>query len=223
MIALNDLLNTKQLPGNYYASGTYIQGDLEHGLLESRRGDRLLALPHALIQGIYAGLDEEVGQAAHLVLFKCGHWWGKSFYARFYEELQEYHGQSLPDMEMIEFLQNIQQYWRTSGWGTFELDLSYYSQGFLVIETRNSPFAMEAPQSDKPVCSLEQGIFSAFFSQLTGHELYCIQTTCESLSAECNRFILGLPNRLKPIEVCIEEGHSHEMIMTRLCDPQSAD
>lgn len=49
---------------NYYAPSAYLQGDLESGLLESRHGDRLLALPEALLRGIYTGLEYETGQAA---------------------------------------------------------------------------------------------------------------------------------------------------------------
>ncbi|MBV8885495.1 MAG: 4-vinyl reductase [Chroococcidiopsidaceae cyanobacterium CP_BM_RX_35] len=216
MIDVANLLQEKRLPGNYFALDAYIKGDFESGLLETRQGDRLLALPETLVQAIYAGLEKETGQAAHVVLFNCGRWWGKNFYARFVEEVSDYYDQALAEMEMVEFLQCLKQCWKTHGWGTFDFDPTHYQQGFLIVQIYNSPFAAAAPQGNRPACSLEAGVLSAFFSQLTGRELHCVQTSCESLGANCNRFILGLLQRLKPVEAWLEEGQEHETIMDRL-------
>ena len=217
MIVIADLLKDQRLPGNYFVPDAYINGDFESGLIENRRGDRLLALPETLIQGIYAGLEQEIGEASGVVLFNCGRWWGKNFYARFVEEVSDYYGKALAEMEMVELLQCLKQCWKTHGWGTFDLDISYYEQGFLVVKIWNSPFAAAAPQGNRPMCFLEAGILSVFFSQLTGRELDCVQTTCESLGADCNRFVLGLQQRLKPAQAWINEQHEHETILDRLC------
>ena len=222
MIAVADLLKGQRLPGNYFAPDAYIKGDFESGLLENRRGDRLLALPETLIQAIYAGLEQETGPAAGSVLFNCGRWWGKNFYARFVEEVSDYYGKPLAEMEMVEFLQCLKQCWKTHGWGTFDFDMSYYQQGFLVVKICNSPFAAVAPPGKRPACFLEAGILNAFFSQLTGRQLHCVQTSCESLGADSNRFILGLPERLKPVEGALEEQQDHETILNLLCISKQA-
>ncbi|HAO12619.1 MAG TPA: 4-vinyl reductase, partial [Planktothrix sp. UBA8407] len=91
MIEINNLLIKPQLPGNYFAYDAYVKGDLELGLLENRLGGRLLGLPSTLLEAIYTGLEQETGQAARLVLFNCGRWWGKNFYVRFCEEISEYY------------------------------------------------------------------------------------------------------------------------------------
>ncbi len=67
------------------------------------------------------------------------------------------------------------------------------------------------------MCFVEAGILSAFFSQLSGRELHCVQTSCESMGTECNRFVLGLSERLKPAESWVEENLDHAAIMERLC------
>lgn len=216
MISVADLLNNNRLPGNYFATDAYVRGDLEMGLLENRRGERLLALPQTLIQGIYAGLEKETGQAARLVLMNCGRWWGKNFYARFCEQITEYYEIPAANMPMVEFLQCLQQCWITHGWGKIELEQTYQHRGFLVVKIWNSPFAKLAPQWGYPVCFLEAGILASFFSQLVGRELHCIQTTCESLGADCNRFVLGLPKRLEPAETMIT-NLDHDSIMQQLC------
>lgn len=216
MISVADLLTNDRIPGNYFAFDVYVRGDLEMGLLENRQGDRLLALPETLIQAIYSGLDKETGQATRLVLFNCGRWWGKSFYIRFCEQLSDYYNAAISDMPMVEFLQSLQQCWVTHGWGKLEIDQTYQPRGFLVIKTWNSPFAKQAPNWKQPACYLEAGVLSSFFSNLTGRELHCVQTTCESTGADCNRFVLGLPKRLEPAETMVT-NLDHDAIMQELC------
>ena len=217
MISIADLLTNNRVPGHYFAVDAYVQGDLEMGLLENRRGDRLLALPETLIQAIYSGLRKETGQASRLVLFNCGRWWGKNFYTRFREELTDYYGTALADMSMLEFLNSLQSCWVAYGWGKIELDQSHQHRGFLMLKTSGSPFASQAPQGEVPTCFLEAGVLSAFFSQLTGRELHCVQTACESIGAEQNCFLLGLASRLQPAEAMVENRLDHDSILQKLC------
>ena len=224
MISIANLLEDERLPGNYFARDVYMKGDLELGLLENRRGDRLLALPEVFIEAIYSGLEKETGSASRMVLFNCGKWWGKNFYVRFCEEVNDYYGKQIASLDMVEFLQCLQQFWKTHGWGLFEFDQSYYQDGFLAISIQNSPFAAKAPQSKppRPSCFLEAGVLNSFFSQLTGRELLCVQITCESLGSDRNRFVLGLPERLKPAEAWVVEGQDYETIMSKLSEESKA-
>ena len=220
MIAVADLLKNSRLPGNYYAPDLYIQADLESGLIENSHGARLIALPQSLLEAIYAGTEQETGQAAGLVLFNCGRWWGKNFYRRFREEVSTYYDNPLAQMEMVEFLNCLKQCWLTHGWGKINFELNYHQQGFLVVSIQNSPFAQAAPSGNQPMCFIESGILSSFFSQITGQNLHCIQTACETLGAETNYFLLGLSERLQPAEAWLEEGQDHATIMERLCPNQ---
>jgi predicted hydrocarbon binding protein len=221
MIDVANLVKDSSLKWNYFSPDAYLQGDFEFGLLENRSGSRLLALPQPLLEAMYATLEDELGQGSGVALFSCGRWWGKSFYQRFAEEIGEYYGQPLVQMEMIQFIQCLKQCWKTHGWGTIEIDLKYYQNGFLVPKIVNSPFAQFAPQNKRPMCFLEAGILSAFFSKITGQELHCLQTSCESMGADSNNFVIGLAERIKPIEAWREEGHDHATIMELLCRNQS--
>jgi uncharacterized protein len=216
MISVADILINNRVPGNFFVPDVYVRGDLEMGLLENRQGDRLLAIPETLIQAIYSGLNKETGQATSLVLFNCGKWWGKSFYTRFCEQVASYYSLPMASMPMVEFLQALQECWVAHGWGRIELDQTYQQRGFLVIKGRNSAFARLAPRQNQPVCHLEAGILSSLFSQLTGKELHCVQTSCESMGADCNHFLLGLPQRLAPVEAMVATME-HEQIMRQLC------
>ncbi|MGI0482942.1 V4R domain-containing protein [Geminocystis sp. CENA526] len=216
MISIADLVQDKALKGNYFTPEAYVQGDFELGLLETRLGSRLIALPEVFLQGVYAGLDEEIGQATGVVLYNCGRWWGKSFYRRFLQEVSEYYEMPLAQMEMAQFLSCLKQCWKTHGWGVIEFSFDYYSQGFIVASTTNSPFAQAAPQNKGFACQPEAGILSAFFSQLTGEELDCVQTSCESMGASDNCFIIGLKQRVELAKTFSEEGHDHDTILDRI-------
>lgn len=222
MIAVEELVNQKHIPGNFFAPDVYVQGDMELGLIENREGARLIALPETLLSSLYAGLENEVGPAANLVLRQCGHWWGKNFYRRFVSEVSEYYGKPLAEMTMVVFLQSFKECWKTYGWGLIDLDFSYHQQGFLVVKTQHSAFAKVRSAGDRPACFMEAGLLGAFFSQLTGRELYCVQTTCESMQADCNHFILGLPERVQVAESWLEESQDHDAILSRLCSSQPA-
>ena len=217
MINVADLISESSLPGNYFAPNAYVQGNFESGLIENRQGGRLLALPNALIKGLYNGLASEVGSAAGIVLFKCGKKWGKNFFRRFSEELSQFYQKSVQEMEMIELVQCIKQCWKAHGWGIIELNFSYYEQGFIEIQVKNSAFIQSVESPEKPSCFVEAGLLSAFFSELSGTQLHCMQTSCESLGASSNLFILGLAKRLKPAEKMVEQKKNHDVIMQSLC------
>jgi hypothetical protein len=216
MISVKELAKSSRLPGSHFAPDVYIQGDLESGLVENRNGARLIAIPQTLLHGLHEGLTEEVGSAASDVLYKCGAWWGKTFYRRFVEEVSQYYGKPLAELEMLDFVYCLKQSWTTHGWGVIEPNFDYYQQGFLVVKLTHSAFAKSAAAVEKPQCFVEAGLLSSFFSGLTGQKLHCVQTTCESMGAPSNYFVLGLPERVQKAHAWLEEKHDHETIMSRL-------
>ena len=216
MISVADLIKENRVPSNFFDYNAYVKGDLEIGLLENRRGDRLIAVPDTLISSLYAGLAKETGQASRLVLFNCGKWWGKNFYTRFTESLEEYYSQSLAEMDMITFIQSLKECWLTHGWGKFEFDPEYQAQGFVFVKTYNSPYVRAIAGNTLPTGYLEAGILTSFFTRLTGRELLAVQTTCESLGANCNTYIIGLPARLQIVDSFLAEGLTHETILQRV-------
>jgi uncharacterized protein len=217
MIDIASLLQDQPLKGNYFAPDAYVRGEMEFGLIENRSGSRLLALPETLLQGLHAGLEEEIGPSSSIVLFSCGAWWGKNLYRRLSEELEKYYGQPLAKMEMVAFLGCLKECWKTHGWGTLDIDLSFYGRGFLLVNIVNSPFVEAAPKGKRMMGHLEAGILSGFFSRLTGAELHCVQTACESLGAEQGSFVLGISERLKAVSAWLEEGHDRQTILDLLC------
>jgi uncharacterized protein len=216
MINVADLIKESTFSSNYFAPDVYAQGDFESGLIENRQGGRLLALPNTFLKGLAHALTSEVGSAAGIVLFNCGHKWGKNFYRRFCEEVGSYYQKTVSEMEMVELVQCLKQCWKAHGWGMINLNCDRYQQGFLVVEVQHSAFAEVVESSEQPSCFIEAGLLAAFFSELSATNLHCLQTSCESLGANSNLFVLGLAARLKPAEEMVAQGKSHAMIMQRL-------
>jgi hypothetical protein len=150
MVSVADILVDGRLPGNYFASDLYVRGSTELGLLENRRGDRLLAIPNPMLQAIYAGLDKETGQASKMVLYNCGRWWGKNFYARFCEELNDYHNQPVANLSMAEFLLSLQQCWKTHGWGRSSSTPPTVIRDFCVLKPGIHPLLPLPPKPKHP-------------------------------------------------------------------------
>jgi uncharacterized protein len=224
MASIADLLQNKShLPGNFFAYNAYVRSDIELGMLKNRQGTRLVALPDTLLDVLYSGLAYELGGATEFVLFQCGYQWGKAFYRRFATEVSEYHTQALAEMSTLEFVQCLQQCWKTCGWGTIALDFAQYEQGFLVVMVKNSAFNQGRESIEHPQADVEAGFLSGFFSQLTGQPLHSVQTGCEQLGAAANYFVLGLADRLKPAEAGVAEGQDHDTIMVRLTQTQSTE
>ncbi|MEL6580825.1 MAG: V4R domain-containing protein [Cyanobacteria bacterium J06621_12] len=216
MINVADLTTDISIPGNYFAPKSYLQGDFESGLLENRQGGRLLALPDTLLRGLYGGLNAELGSATGVVLYNCGSKWGKNFFRRFSTEVSHYYQKPVADMEMIELIQCLKQCWKAHGWGIIEPNFDEYQQGFLQVKVTHSAFAKAISSAQEPSCHIEAGLLSAFFSELSGTELHCLQTACESLGADSNLFILGLEKRLEAAVAMVEQGNTHTAIMQSL-------
>ncbi|MEN9271226.1 MAG: 4-vinyl reductase, partial [Thermostichales cyanobacterium HHBFW_bins_127] len=81
-----------------------------------------------------------------------------------------------------------------------------------------SPFSSLFPGTpQRPMGYLEAGMLAAWFSQLTGRDLNCVQTTSIALGAPVDTFVITAAERLKDAEAWVEAGESHDQILAKLC------
>jgi hypothetical protein len=208
---LETLLN-QPVPGDYFAPGAYVQGDLELGTLSNRRGNRLLAIPEYLVQGIYKGLDQEIGKAAPLVLQSCGRHWGQHLFARLAEELAEYYAKPLADLTMRELSYCLTRCWQVHGWGQLRLDWSYSAQGLILVHLHNSPWVQT--ENAQPHAHVEVGLMEVLFRQLTGRDVQCVLLPSPGHGGQ--QFLIGLPERLEPVSGWVQSGMDSTAILHRL-------
>ncbi len=223
MTTLQELLQDRVLPGHCFTPTYYIRPDIHSGLLESRGGYRLAAFPEALVRAMYSGLRYETGQATRVILYNCGRDWGQEFFERFEEELSQYRGEPLGDMPIGILIDSLTDLWATHGWGRLQLHFEHSDRGVVEATVFNSGFAKAALASlpeetkpDEPSCYMEAGVLASVFSALSGRALSCVQTTCESLGADRNRFIITTAERLQSCADWIRKGMSHAEIVDKL-------
>lgn len=216
MIDVAELLENPKKEGNLFASDVYINGETELGLIENRFGSRVFALPERLLQAIDTTLEYEVGGAKSVIKDQYGRWWGKTFYRRFQNEVKAYYGRSLDEMSMIDFIQCLKQCWISYGWGTIEVNVDAYQQGYLVVILQDPPSSLSpADEMGQSQCFMEAGFLGGFFGQLTQQDLSAIEVPNQKRDSKFH-FILGLPERLKPVSALVEEGYEFPTVMERI-------
>jgi len=92
------------IPSNYFLPRAYVQSDPASGLLSTRQGKRLIAIPEMLIDSIHETLLAEAGEAASMAFYTFGSSWGKSFYDRARKEIEVYYQTAIAQMNAPEFL-----------------------------------------------------------------------------------------------------------------------
>lgn len=221
-------MTTSRIAGNYFAPRTYVRSDAETGLLSSRQGNRLLAVPDLLLRGIHKALRSEAGEAAPLALYTFGFSWGTAFYDRLSQEIESYYEQPIPQMNAIEFLVMMRQIWAVHGLGSLTLDFSHRDLGLIQVTTENSALrsgtALGVKADQFPSHHLEAGFIAAWFSRWAGKNIRACATdlkppseanTSEDASAQATKFLVGLAPHIEQAEIWAKQGISSDEIVQR--------
>ena len=221
-------MTTLRIAGNYFAPRTYVRSDAETGLLSSRQGSRLLAVPDILLRSIHKALRSEAGAAAPLALYTFGFSWGTAFYDRLSREIESYYEQPITQMNAVEFLVMMRQIWAVHGLGSLMLDFSYRNLGLIRVTTENSALqsgTMLGVEADQlPSHHLEAGFIAAWFSRWAGKNIRACATDLESCadaetelkeSPKLTKFLVGLAPQIEQTEIWVKQGISSAEILQR--------
>ncbi len=159
-------IRREPIPASYFNSKSYLKSNEATGLLYSRHGNRLLAVPQILMESIFQTLLEEAGEASEMALYTFGFSWGKSFFARFRKELEVYFAVPLSQMITADFFATMQQAWAVHGLGKPIVDFSFCKKGILIVTIENSGIST----ADRGF-ELEAGFLGGWFSAQTRQDL----------------------------------------------------
>lgn len=189
----------ESIPSSYFNPRAYVKSNPATGLLASRQGKRLIALPELLINSIHDTLREEAGEAAPIAFYTFGFSWGKSFYERMRKELEVYNGCSIDEMNAPEFFATLQQLWGVHGLGQIMVDFSFAKQGLLLVTIENSGISKIEATSVSKSFSVEAGFLGGWFSAQTQHGLSACAT---DWNAELRRtqYLVGAKSQIEQIE-----------------------
>ncbi|AFY38752.1 hypothetical protein Lepto7376_2473 [[Leptolyngbya] sp. PCC 7376] len=219
-------MTSSTTPGNYFTPRTYIKADSGTGLLKTRQGNRLLAVPETLLNSIHKALREETGEATPFALYTFGFWWGGSFYDRLKEEIEDYYQRSIPQMNALEFLVTMRQIWETHGLGQLNLDFNYHELGLIKIQVDFSTMRLGTEvglkENQSPSYHLEAGFIAAWFSRWAGKSIRaCAVDLPEDKSAaiakdaETTYFFVGLASKIEQAEIWVKQGLSSDEIIRK--------
>jgi uncharacterized protein len=163
-----------QIPANCFNHKSYVKSNSASGLLATRHGDRLIAIPELLLRSIPKVLRVEAGEASYLALYTFGDNWGKIFSRRIAQDMVRYYRQPILETIASEFFVNIQSAWAVHGLGKPSIDFKLAERGLLIVTIENSGIANGNTIEDNPShrsFSLEAGFIAGWLSNLTNQKL----------------------------------------------------
>ncbi|MCU0654014.1 MAG: XylR N-terminal domain-containing protein [Polyangiaceae bacterium] len=210
------IIGPQPVKHNIYNLEDFYQFDPERGTIQTRNAQRAVMVSEDFIAGLIAGLDEEVGDAAAVVLYKCGYQWGVADMKKFEATFAREFGQ---DMQATHINMVMETWWwplQTMGWGSWEVDLSKGDQGIVVVNLYDSAIAKTLGEVGKPVCYLYAGMFAGVMSHLARRPLSGIEIQCYAMGATYCRFVVGAESRINAVEFWLEEGASASDVLAKL-------
>ncbi len=194
--------STIPIPANCFNPKSYVKSNPASGLLATRQGDRLIAVPEALLRSIPKILRVEAGEASYLALYTFGDNWGKTFGDRMVQEMVNYYRQPILDTISTEFFVNVQAVWAVHGLGKPAFDFSLADKGLVVATIENSGIdhgkTVEDTASYRSF-SLEAGFIAGWFSRLAGKPLRACASNWSQAPASM-QFLIGSVSHMESIE-----------------------
>lgn len=172
-------MRRESIPANYFNQRSYIKSNPATGLLSTRQGKRLIAIPELLIQSIYHTLSAEAGDAASMAFYTFGYSWGKSFYERVRKETEVYYEQAISQLPGGEYFAIVRQLWAVHGLGKITVDFQAAKHGVLLVIIQNSGISAglgNGATLNSKSFSTEAGLVAGWFSANTRQDLAACAT-----------------------------------------------
>ncbi len=191
------------IPANCFSPKNYVKSRPNSGLLATRYGDRLIAIPELLLRSIPKVLRVEAGEASYLALYTFGDNWGKTFYDRMMQDMVKYYRQPILETIATDFFVNVQSAWAVHGLGKPSIDFGLSAQGLLVVTIENSGIANGNTIQDTSTYrsfSLEAGFLAGWFSTLTNKKLRACASNWSD-APQSMQFLVGSVAHIESIEI----------------------
>ena len=195
--------STIPIPANCFNPKSYVKSHPASGLLSTRYGDRLIAVPEVLLRSIPKILRVEAGEASYLALYTCGDNWGKTFCDRMMQDLVKYYHQPILTTISTEFFAHVQAAWAVHGLGKPSIDFSLAERGLLVVTIEHSGIASANTVEENPSYrsfSLEAGFLAGWFSALTNRDLRACASNWSDAPLSM-QFLVGSITQIESIEL----------------------
>lgn len=203
---------------NYYTSDQFYQRERSSGLIRNVYGQRILRVTEDFITGLLAGLEDEVGDRAGIVMYEAGYAWGMEDMKGFVKRSQAEFEVEFSKMGMGMMLETWWWPLTIEGWGTWQYDFREAKREMLFVDLYESAVAKTLGDIGKVVCYFYAGLFSAVFSVLARKEYGCVEIQCYATGADHCRFLIAQNERVDAAAFWRSQGASSKDIMKKVHD-----
>jgi uncharacterized protein len=203
---------------NYYTSDQFYLRDRGRGLIRNVYGQRILRVTEDFITGLLAGLEDEVGDRAGIVMYEAGYAWGIEDMKGFVKRAQAEFEVEFNKMGMGMMLETWWWPLTIEGWGTWQYDFREAKREMLYVDLYESAVAKTIGDIGKVVCYFYAGLFSAVFSVLARKEYGCVEIQCYATGADHCRFLIAHNERVDAAAFWRSQGASSKDIMKKVND-----
>lgn len=203
---------------NHYNDQDFFQHDRNTGILRNVYGQRCIYVTEDFVTGLLAGLEEEVGDAAGEIMYKCGYEWGREDMKSFTARAQAEYEVEFSKMRMGMMLETWWWPLQIEGWGGWRYDFRQGKQGLIFIDLFESAVAQSLGNLGKVVCYFYAGMFAAVFSTLAKRELSSIEIQCYSMGEDYCKFLISTSKRVNAAAFWRNEGATSKDIMKKVSD-----
>ncbi len=201
---------------NNYNAKDFLKFAVQKGTVHTRSGLRAFLATEDFVVGLHRGLEEEVGDAAAMILYRCGFRWGVEDMKVFAPLVEGEFNLRFEDMD-IHFMLETWWWWlQTQGWGAWRLDLSQRKQGMITVDIFDSAIAKSLGNVGKPVCYLYAGVLAGVFTYIAKRDLAGIEVQCYAMGEDFCRFIIGSEKRINAAQFWLTEGATAAEIVSRM-------
>ncbi|MCB9703751.1 MAG: 4-vinyl reductase [Myxococcales bacterium] len=186
------------------------------GELRNPYGQRMMMVSEDFIVGFQVALEEEIGDAAGDIMYRCGYEWGKADIAAFAERYAKEFGRRIDEANFGSMLETWWWPLQAAGWGSWRYDLSHRKEGLIYVDLFESAVARSVGNIGKVACHYYAGLFAAVFSHLAKRELSGIEIQCYSMGEEFCKFVVGSSKRINAAQFWVQEGARADEVIARL-------
>ncbi|MGL4423017.1 MAG: V4R domain-containing protein [Gemmataceae bacterium] len=201
---------------NHYTDDQFFKHDPKRGIIQNAYGQRVLRVSEDFLVAILGGLEDELGDAAGEVMYKCGYEWGMEDMASYTPRVQAEFEVQINKMAMGLLLETWWWPLQIEGWGAWQYDLRQGKQGLIFIDLYESAVAQSLGNVGKVVCYFYAGLFSAVFGTLARRPLSCIEIQCYSMGEDHCKFLIATEKRVNAAAFWRQEGATFKDIMRKL-------
>lgn len=200
---------------NYYVPERFFRQEAA-GRLVNAFSQRMMLVTEDFIVGYQLALEEEVGDAAAEIMYRCGFEWGRQDIAGFEPRFTAEFGVS---PSSARFGMMLETWWwplQAAGWGAWRFDISHRKEGLVFVDLYDSAVAKTLGNVGKVVCHYYAGMFAAVFSHLASRDLSAVEIQCYSMGEEFCKFLIGSSKRINAAQFWVAEGAKASEIVSRL-------